>query len=44
MICSNSIYHTPEYELEYDEKLAKEQREYDDEERAIEEWKLSRED
>ncbi|MGC2661759.1 MAG: hypothetical protein WA324_27695 [Bryobacteraceae bacterium] len=42
MICSNSMYHGDEMEIEWEQQQIKEAREYEDEERGIEEWKASR--
>jgi hypothetical protein len=39
MLCSNSLYHGDESEIEYDDQELKD---YEDEERGIEEWKMSR--
>ena len=42
MICSNSMYHGDEQEIEWEQQQIRDARDYDDEERGVEEWKASR--
>lgn len=42
MICSNSMYHGDEYEFEFEQQQIRESKEYEEEERGIEDWKASR--
>ncbi len=44
MLCSNSLYHGDEYEIEYENQRIQELREYEEEERGVDEWKMSRTD
>lgn len=44
MICSNSMCHGDEYETEYENQKIQELTEYEEEERGVEEWKMSRTD
>ncbi len=44
MICSNSMYHGDESEIEYEYNRIQESREYEEEERGVDEWKMSRTD
>lgn len=44
MLCSNSLYHGDEHEIEYENQRIQELKEYENEESFIEEWKMSRND